>query len=66
MFEMMNQQALMVGAARRRELAAEAMRDARMGSAATQAVGVALVAVGQRMADEFPSGRSAKPCVDCA
>lgn len=66
MFEMMNQQALMVGAARRRELAAEAMRDARRGSATTQAVGLALVAVGQRMADELPTARSAQPGVDCA
>ena len=67
MFELMNQQALSVGARRRRELAVETMRDARTpNGGARQAVGLALVAMGQRVAGEMPAGRAAQPEGDCA
>jgi len=67
MFELMNQQALSVGAGRRHELAVETMRDARLsGGSARQAVGLALVAVGSRVAGEMPAARAAQPDGDCA
>lgn len=66
MFEMMSQQALSVGAARRRELAIETMRDARQADRDTHhTVGVALVGFGQRVAGEMPAKRSAQPDRDC-
>jgi hypothetical protein len=66
MFEMMNQQALSVGAGRRQELAIETMRDARRADgAARHAVGHALVAIGQRVAGEMPARRAAREG-DCA
>lgn len=67
MFEMMNQQALSVGAARRRELAIETMRDAHSSSRpARQAVGFALVGLGGRLAGEMPAQRASQPDGDCA
>ena len=67
MFEMMNQQALSVGADRRRELALETMRDSRQGSGGTrQAVGLALVSFGQRVSGEMPAGNSPQVEGDCA
>jgi len=68
MFEMMNQQALAVGANRRRELAIETMRDARHPGAdgVRRAVGLGLVAVGQRLGGEVPAGLSAQQTGDCA
>ena len=67
MFELMSQQALSVGAERRREVAVETMRDARLSNgAARQVVGLALVTVGQRVAGEMPAGRAALPDGDCA
>jgi hypothetical protein len=60
MFEMMNQQALSVGADRRHELAAETMRDVHSSNgAARQTLGFALVSVGQRLAGEMPAPRAA-------
>ena len=67
MFEMMNQQALSVGAGRRIELAVETMRDARLSNgAARHAVGRALVSVGLRVAGEMPAQRRSQPEGDCA
>jgi hypothetical protein len=66
MFEMMNQQALSVGAGRRQELAIETMRAARRANgAARHAVGRALVTIGQRVAGEMPARRAAQPEGDC-
>jgi len=67
MFEMMNQQALSVGAARRHEVAVETMRDVRLSDGgARQALGLALVSIGQRVAGEMPAGRPAQADGDCA
>jgi hypothetical protein len=67
MFEMMNQQALSIGAARRQELAIETMRDARRANgAARHAAGRALVSIGQRVAGEMPAKRAAQADGDCA
>ena len=66
MFEMMNQQALAVGAERRQELAIETMGDARRADgAARHAAGSALVSIGQRLAGEMPANRAAQPEGDC-
>jgi hypothetical protein len=66
MFEMMNQQALSVGAGRRREVAIETMRDARLSNgSARHAVGLALVGFGQRIAGEMPAPRASRPNGDC-
>jgi hypothetical protein len=67
MFELMNQQALAVGAGRRREVAVETMREARLSSgAARHAVGLALVGVGQWVAGEMPAAQVAtQPDADC-
>jgi hypothetical protein len=65
-FEMMNQQALTVGAERRLELAIEAMRDARRANgAARHAAGPARVGIGQQFAGEMPAKRAAQPEGDC-
>ena len=62
MFEMMNQQALTVGAERRQELAIETMHDARRANgSARQAAGRALVGIGQRFGGEMPAKRAAEP-----
>ena len=67
MFEMMNQQALSIGAARRRELAVETMRDSRQASGGTrQAVGLAVVSFGQRVSGEMPAGNGPRVEGDCA
>ena len=67
MFEMMNQQALGVGAERRREVALETMREARQSEGtARQAMGIALVSVGRRLEGEMPAPRAvAKAEGDC-
>jgi hypothetical protein len=67
MFEMMNQQALAVGAGRRREVAIETMREARLSNgAARHTIGLALVGVGQRVAGEMPAPQAAvQPDGDC-
>ena len=66
MFEMMNQQALSIGADRRHELAVETMRDARLASGgARQALGSALVAFGQRVSGEMPAGNGSRVEGDC-
>ena len=68
MFEMMNQQALAVGAGRRLEVAIETMREAHLSNgAARHAVGRALVGIGQRVAGEMPAPRAATaPDADCS
>jgi hypothetical protein len=67
MLEMMNQQALSVGANRREELAIETMRDARRADgAARHAAGRVLVSIGDRVAGEMPARRAAQPEGDCA
>lgn len=68
MFEMMNQQALAVGANRRREQAIQTMRDARHpgADAVRRVVGLGLVAVGQRLGGDAASGLSAQQTGDCA
>jgi hypothetical protein len=67
MFEMMNQQALSVGAGRRHELAVATMREARLsnGGGARQTVGLALVSIGQRFAGETPARRVSRAEGDC-
>lgn len=67
MFELMNQQALAVGAGRRREVALETMREASFSNgAARHAVGLALVGVGQWVAGEMPAPQAAtQPDGDC-
>jgi hypothetical protein len=68
MFEMMNQQALSVGAGRRHELAVATMREARLsnGGGARQTVGLALVSLGQRFAGKMPPQHVSRPEGDCA
>jgi hypothetical protein len=67
MFELMNQQALSVGAGRRREVAIETMRHAhRSNGGARQALGFALVSIGQRVAGEMPAPHPAQVEGDCA
>lgn len=68
MFELMNQQALLVGAGRRREVALDTMREARISNGtARHAVGIALVSVGRRLEGEMPAPRgAAQPEGDCA
>lgn len=67
MFEMMNQQALSVGAGRRRELAIETMRDARLSNGgARQAVGLTLVSIGQRVSGGMPAASAPRAEGDCA
>lgn len=67
MFEMMNQQALLVAAGRRHEVAVETMRDARMSNgAARHALGLALVEIGQWVGGEMPAtGSVRQPEGDC-
>ena len=67
MFEMMNQQALSIGADRRREVALETMHDTqRSNGAARHAVGVALVSFGRRVSGEMPAGNGPRVEGDCA
>ena len=66
MFEMMNDQALAVGAARRHELAVETMHDARLAhGGARQAIGLALVSFGRRVSGEMPAGQATQVEGDC-
>ena len=55
MFELMNQRALEVGAARRREVALETMRRAPVADGLRHAAGVAMITVGRRIAGEMPA-----------
>lgn len=67
MFEMMNQQALSVGADRRHELAVETMRDARLANSdPRQALGLALVSFGRRVSGEMPASATPRQEGDCA
>jgi len=67
MFEMMNQQALSVGAARRQEVAVETMRDSRQATGgARQTFGLALVSFGERVSGEMPAGNNPRVEGECA
>jgi len=65
MFGFITRQAHSVGAQPRPEVGVD-MSDVRSSGGARQAVGLALVAMGQRLAGELPSGRTAQPDGDCA
>jgi hypothetical protein len=54
MLELMNDEAISVGAKRRREVLADTMKSAR-GSSFRHAAGVALVAIGRRVAGDVPA-----------
>ena len=67
MFEMMNQQALSVGADRRHELAVETMRDSRYANGGGRhTLGLALVSFGQRVSGEMPASATSQAKGDCA
>jgi hypothetical protein len=67
MFGFITRQAQSVGAQGRHEVAVEAMRDARLLSGGVrQALGMALVTIGERVAGEMPAGQAAQPDGDCA
>jgi hypothetical protein len=62
MMELMSQQALEIGAQRRRELVIEQMRAAKRSDGVRHAAGIALIAVGRLIAGEMPaSGRQMQP-----
>lgn len=66
MMELMSQEALRLGAQRRREVALETMRDARAAESFRHAAGIAIIAVGQRVAGGITSGSaSLRPTSDC-
>ena len=66
MMELMSQEALRLGAERRREVALATMRDARAAEGVRRATGTAIVALGQRVAGELTSGNaSLRPTSDC-
>jgi hypothetical protein len=65
MLELMSQEALRLGAERRREVALETMRDARRAESLRHATGVALVAMGRRVAGEL-SSEPASPAMAAA
>ena len=66
MMELMSQEALRLGAERRREVALETMRDARVAEGLRHATGVAIVANGERVSGEVSSGnKSLRPAADC-
>jgi hypothetical protein len=59
MLELMSQEALRLGAERRQEVARETMRDSRHAEGFRHATGVALVAMGHRVAGEIAGDSSA-------
>ena len=66
MLELMSQEALRLGAQRRREVALSTMRDARASDGARHAAGAAIVAIGQRVAGEIASGnKTLRATSDC-
>ena len=67
MFGYISRQTSSVGAQPRREATLDAKADAQQSSGrARQALGMALVSIGQRVAGEMPSGRTNQPEGDCA
>ena len=66
MMELMSQEALRLGAERRREVALATMRDVRASEGVRRATGAAIVAVGQRVAGELSTSNGAlRPTSDC-
>jgi hypothetical protein len=55
MLELMSQEALRLGSERRQEVARETIRDARRAETLRHATGVALVAMGHRVAGNAPT-----------
>jgi hypothetical protein len=67
MFGFISRQAASVSAPRRPHVASETMSETRpSGGGARQAIGLALVTIGQRVAGELPTGRATQPDGDCA
>lgn len=58
------QQALSVGVQGSDEPAARTVRDPRLANGARQALGTALVSIGQRISGEMPAARSSRPDSD--
>ena len=72
MMELMNMEALRVGAERRREVLEQTMRDAKASEGLRHAAGLALVAFGQRISGDEPEPQpqsqwtpAMKPAGDC-
>ncbi len=71
MMELMSTDALAVGAARRREVALETMREVKAAAGVRNAAALAIVAIGQRLTREEQARERAgaeanlQPCVDC-
>ena len=67
MFGFISRQATSVSAPRRPTVAVEAMSETRpAGGGARQALGLALVTIGHRVAGEMPAGRTTQPDSDCS
>jgi len=66
MFGFIDRQARSVGAQRLPAVIVEASLDAQSNVGARQAVGLALVALGQRLAGEMPAGQTTHADGDCA
>lgn len=67
MFGFISRQAISVSAPRRPSVAVETMSKTRpSGGGARQALGLALVTIGQRVAGEMPAGRATQPDGDCS
>jgi hypothetical protein len=66
MMELMSQEALRLGAERRREVAVATMRDVRASEGMRRAAGSAIVALGQRVTGELAgNGTALRPTGDC-
>ena len=67
MMELMSQEALRLGADRRREVALETMREVRAADSVRSAAGAAIVAIGQRVTGEIAGRKEQlRPTGDCA
>ena len=66
MFGFISRQATSVSAPRRPNVAVETMSETRSSGGARQALGLALVTIGQRVAGEVPAGRATQPDSDCS
>jgi hypothetical protein len=66
MMELMSQEALRLGAERRREVALETMRDVHDAESVRHTTGAAIVAIGQRVSGEFAGGnKELRATADC-
>ena len=66
MMELMSQEALRLGAERRREVALSTMREARAADSMRRTSSAAIVAIGQRVAGEIANSNMAlRPESDC-